>query len=352
MDECSATANASGRPYFAAKHMSDIIDSDITFVVQGPVRVIGPSSTEACLRSVRRLFPGSRIVLSTWHGSDPTNLQYDDVIFSNDPGPIISDVDGLRLANNINRQIVSTATGIRTVTSKFAVKLRSDGLMIGRGFVGFLNAFPWRRADYSLFQDRIVISKEFTRSPRSFVPFAYHPSDLFQFGHTEDLMKYWGICPVTGERLSSFFLSGPPPSWFSMFDGFRYTTEQYLFLDLLNRCGQLPALRDYSEISESITILSQNYLLNNFLPVEPALLGIHHAKFAARAHRSLMEDCIGLREFTSWYAKEISERPDVRPIGNEWPALPLSLRAERILREVLKRIPLFQRLYAKRYLAR
>jgi hypothetical protein len=333
-------------------NMRGLSDKDITFVVQGPVLQMGRSSTQLCLQSIRRLFPDSRVILSTWKNSDLNNLSYDDLVLSDDPGAIVSVSNGLRLINNLNRQIVSTSSGLQRVSTRYSVKVRSDAILTGRGFVEFLGAFPWRPDAYRLFAARIVISKEFTRSAKSFVPLAYHPSDLFQFGLTDDLRLYWSITPVAGDRLKDYFLIETPRSWFSMFDRFRFTTEQYLFLDVLRRSGLPVELRDFSEITPAIIELSQNYLLSNFLPIEPDLLGVEHAKFRNRAHLSLMSDCIGLREFTSWYASAISKTNAPQPMGNAWPNMSVRLRAERLLREALKRFPLFQRIYAKRYLAR
>jgi hypothetical protein len=332
--------------------MTDVSDNEITFVVQGPVVSNGLTSTEMCLNSIRLLFPKCRIILSTWRDSDIAELSYDDLLLNDDPGPIISEHRGLRLANNLNRQILSTSSGLAEVATEYAVKLRSDATVTGRGFVEFFNAFPWRLQDHRIFQHRIVISKEFTRSPKSFVPFAYHPSDLFQFGLTKDLKLFWDIELVVGDRLRDYFLPETSKASFSMFDRFRYTTEQYLFLDLLKRTGRSVQLRDFSDVDESISDLSQLCLLNNFIPVEPELLGLEHAKFGSRAHRSLMEDCVGLREFTSWYASKLSGVADIKPLGEHWPKLPVSLRLERIVREGLKRMPFLPSLYAKRYLSR
>lgn len=331
--------------------MLTVDDTEITFVVQGPLST-GVTSTDRCLRSIREHFPDSRVVLSTWPGSDVHSLSYDELVVSPDPGPIASDFGELRLTNNVNRQVESTAAGLGRVNTPYSVKLRSDALITGRGFLGFSEAFPWRAEEFSVFSQRVVISSEFTRSPGSFIPMAFHPSDLFQFGRTDDLKRFWNVEQLSGRRLEDFQLSTPPTVWFTMFDRFRYTTEQYLFLEFLKREGRTVQLRDYGDIDGEIPQQSQDYLLNNFLPVEPELLGVRHAKFARRAHRSLLEDCIGIREFTSWYVAELTGLGTPNPIGRQWPKMSRLLRAERVAREFLKRIPLLRHMYADRYLAR
>lgn len=53
--------------------MTKIDDEAITFVVQGPVQASASRQqiagiTEQCLNSIRRFFPKSTIILSTWKG--------------------------------------------------------------------------------------------------------------------------------------------------------------------------------------------------------------------------------------------------------------------------------------------
>ncbi|MBD8555632.1 hypothetical protein IFT84_14060 [Rhizobium sp. CFBP 8762] len=332
--------------------MSLSSDKQVTFVVQGPIYPAGRLSTQRCLLSARQHFPDSRIVLSTWPDSDVTGLVYDQLVISQDPGPIVLERDKLRLPNNLNRQIVATQAGLAEVTTEFSVKLRSDAYVTGRGFLQFFDAFPFRSGKYSLFDQRLIIPREFTRSARSFVPLAYHPSDLFQFGLTTDLKRYWNTDPLKGEALAAFQLPDPPVLWYKMFDSFRYTTEQYLFLAFLQREGHSIDLRDYGDVSGAVPELSEAYIFNNFLPVEAELLGVRHPKFARRAHRSLLNDCSGIREFTSWYVAELAGAVSPAPLGSSAPDLTRRLRLERVAREYLKRIPVLKQLYAKRYLAR
>lgn len=332
--------------------MSLYSDKHLTFVVQGPIYPLGNLSTERCLLSIRHHFPKNRIVLSTWPESAVNALVYDQLVISEDPGPIVSERDKLRLANNLNRQIVSTQAGLAEVTTEFSVKLRTDAVITGRGFLNFPGAFPSRSPEYSMFDQRIIISREFTRSARSFVPLAYHPSDLFQFGLTTDLRRYWNTDQLKGEGLAAFQLLERPVLWYQMFDSFRYTTEQYLLLAFLRREGRSIDLRDFSDVSGTVPELSEAYIFNNFLPVEAELLGVHHPKFAGRTHRSLLSDCSGIREFTSWYVAELAGTTSPAPLGSSAPDMTISLRAERVAREYLKRIPVLKQLYANRYLAR
>ena len=52
-----------------------MIDSkDISVIVQGP---INKKETPKCLKSIRKFLPEAEIILSTWQGTDISNLDYD-----------------------------------------------------------------------------------------------------------------------------------------------------------------------------------------------------------------------------------------------------------------------------------
>jgi hypothetical protein len=325
-----------------------LTDDLVTFVIQGPTVPTNKYSVDVTTASVRAFFPGSRVIVSTWAGHP--SISADEVVISHDPGSITD--GGPHTINNINRQIVSTRAGLDRVRTPFAVKLRSDAVITGRGFLSLAAAFPLRSVHGRLFESRIVIPREFTRSPRALVPLGYHPSDLFQFGHTSDLQFYWNAPLVEAERLRSFILDSPPRRWFKMFDRFRYTTEQYLFLSALERKGFAQEFGNYAEISSGIIENSEHLLFNNFLPCEGEVLGVQHFKFMSRAQRSLAEDCLGLREFASWYVEQATERKPHGPLGDTAPDMPLTLRVERLGREVLKRSRILRNLYSVRYLNR
>lgn len=100
---------------------------EITFVVQGPVQIFDgrdqpENATELCISSIRKYFPDSTILLSTWHEQDLSGLDFDELVENEDPGPL----DYGPIRGNINRQIVSTRNGLQNVKTKWAAKIRSD----------------------------------------------------------------------------------------------------------------------------------------------------------------------------------------------------------------------------------
>lgn len=174
---------------------------DITVVVQGPVQTFQdrqqePGITEKCLASVRKHLPGARIILSTWPGQDLTNLDYDDLVISEDPGPNVRYYKlgtGKPRRFNNNRQIVSTREGLRRVNTPYAVKLRSDNFLTDNSFVALQQSFPERCLERKYLRERVVVSNIFTRRYAKGFPVAFHLSDFFYFGRTEDLLTLWDL---------------------------------------------------------------------------------------------------------------------------------------------------------------
>ena len=207
-------------------------DQDITFVVQGPVQATPDREqqqgiTEQCLLSIKQFFPRSKIILATWEGQQHQGLVYDQVLELNDPGQNAIYNDELKVLLNNNRQLHSTYMGLNHVLTKYAVKMRTDNLITGRGFIELYEEYAEldRNPDYSLFNSRVVTSSTFFLSAHAGKTTHFHKSDLFDFGETKHLLKIWDGHLVPEIRFES------QPGYKSRFPA----TEQFLCLGWLSR---------------------------------------------------------------------------------------------------------------------
>ncbi|ENM3849535.1 WavE lipopolysaccharide synthesis family protein [Vibrio cholerae] len=178
--------------------MIKIDDEAITFVVQGPVQASASRQqiagiTEQCLNSIRRFFPKSTIILSTWKGQPLDGLDYDQVLELDDPGANTVFYDGLPIKLNNNRQMYSTHMGLKAVKTPYAVKLRTDNLLTGRQFVELYEQYADlpRAQNYQFLTQRVLTSSTFFISSHYGHPVHFHKSDLFDFGLTQDLLTIW-----------------------------------------------------------------------------------------------------------------------------------------------------------------
>lgn len=249
--------------------------SDIGVVVQGPV-VHGV--TRLCLESVRRQLPSAQVVLSTWRGSDVSGLDFDLLVECDDPG---AHVCHRRLPNlyNLNRQIVSTREGLKAVTRPYAVKLRSDLVLCGCGFLAHWAAYPLRSPDLRLFQERVINCSVYAQNPRRHQPTPLHPGDWFFFGRIEDLLLLWDTPLAPEPETSRWFVDRerPQPDWYPHLLH-RYFPEQYLWLSLLKRQGVEVSLEHPWDLSPQNLELTERSFANNLILLEPQRIGLRSLK--------------------------------------------------------------------------
>jgi hypothetical protein len=239
---------------------------DISIVVQGAVNA---NYTLRCLKSIRACLPDSKIILSTWQGSDLSCLKtlYDEVILSDDPGQIVwwkkKNEGKANIYSNINRQIVSTFAGLRKVESKYALKFRTDLFLDNFGFINHFNRYNNYDDKYKCVQDRVLIWNLYTRNPNIKIKYPYHFSDIVMFGLTYDLQEIWDIplCPKDdyvkwGNSIST-----------------RYMPEQYIWLNYLRKHQDIDAPQYYSH-EKDIYSESENYMLNNVVLLSQSQFGL------------------------------------------------------------------------------
>ncbi|WP_028869037.1 WavE lipopolysaccharide synthesis family protein [Psychromonas arctica] len=223
--------------------------TDISVVVQGPVQSLGSRGqeqgiTNKCLNSVRNYLPGAKIILSTWHNQNLDGLDYDELVLCEDPGQNIRkyNKDGSPKYYNNNRQIVSTLEGLKRVKTKYAIKLRSDNYLTSNNFISLQTQFPARSNKYRFLKERVVTANAFTRKYAKGQKVAFHLSDFFYFGLTDDLLTLWDLPLVKDyKKKSEHDLSPSHPN---------YITD----------CTQLFWLRSLQKFEPSITL---EHLLDN-----------------------------------------------------------------------------------------
>lgn len=116
-----------------------------SFVVQGPIYI---EYTHHTINSIKKHYPGSEIIISTWPNQNLSYIDTSDikVLINNDPGP-----DNW----NLSRQIISSYEGIKVATRDIVVKVSSDLLFTSsalRQYIGY-----WNSAMNSIFNHRIYV---------------------------------------------------------------------------------------------------------------------------------------------------------------------------------------------------
>lgn len=300
-----------------------IANDEITVVVQGPVQSLperpqDEGITQRCLASVRTHLPGARIVLSTWPNQELAGLDYDELVINEDPGPNIIGYhpDGTPRKENTNRQIVSSAGGLRRVTTRFAMKLRADNYLTGTGFKQLQQRYPKRCAEYQILRERIVVvntlARKFYRGRRV----AFVLSDFFGFGLAEDVLNLWDLpllpdFPYDPALEGALQHHGAPDT--------KLDVDQVLAQRFINknRPHRQLDLRNVYDKSGGKVRQSDRFFANNFVVASAEQVGLglslkftagRQAKFSSRA------TCLQTSEWQLLYRRYCD--PDFGPIDD------------------------------------
>lgn len=232
---------------------------DISIVVQGP---INPTLTKKCLLQLRKVFPGAEIILSTWQNSYVSDLEYDKVIFNQDPGEDPGFENNLHV--NLGRQIFSTINGIKQSQRKYILKSRPDLFFKDNKFLDYFNKFDQYENEFKVFKKRIIASSYMTRSSTNSI-WLFHPSDWCFFGLREDLLNLFDI-ELPKEKNNKYLKSHSISNANNFLNNIytQYWGEQYIFVKCLLKNKKSIYFNDYTDITEKSKFLSEHFIINNF----------------------------------------------------------------------------------------
>ncbi|MGI2258560.1 WavE lipopolysaccharide synthesis family protein [Shewanella sp. GXUN23E] len=252
---------------------------EISVVIQGPVqsyqgRPQEEGITHKCIASIRQFLPGATVILSTWEGQDCTGLEPDLLLLNQDPGGTIAayGADGTPGKLNFNRQLVSSAAGLRAVKTPYAVKIRSDNYLTGNGFVAAQQAFPERNSQDVLFAERVVVNTSYFRKYADGKRLVMLPSDFFHFGRTEDLLKIWDIPlfpdleydPAKAGQAQFYGAPMTPP----------HAEQMYCNAWLGELDKRAPRLAYRHHATAQMREYWDRFIASNFVVLEPAQIGL------------------------------------------------------------------------------
>lgn len=277
---------------------SQISSEQISVVIQGPVAhesIDGRAKTKDCLQSIRQHLPQSEIILSTWDGSDVSELAplIDHLILSPDPGGIWNPVK--RRYNNVNRMIRSTSAGIAMASRAYCLKFRTD-LKLESDRVCRIDLSSQPSSIYKLFSAPMTTTTFYVRDA-AVIPMLFHPSDIVQFGLTSDLRDFWDQPLVDPNWLIR--QSGPVISIFGRYAGFtslRLVPEQVVTLQWLAKRRIDVLQSDIFDIKYRSFYMWSQLLLRNFRLIDAAHSGV---SFYPRLQRKkFFTDAANLNEET------------------------------------------------------
>ena len=291
-------------------HRFDIEKKEISFVVCGKIE----ATTKLTLLSIRKFFPCSYILLSTWKNSSYSHLNglYDFIILNDVNSVPNKDIKcsvdpNNHKINSYNLQMFCIHNALKKVKTKYAVRFRTDFYLKNDNFykiyIKLRNKLTLYFEDYKLFSNKVLISNVFTRDPEKCKgSYCFDTSDLFAFGETVDLLKRWN-----GKMLSYDTLA-----YFSRFDVDRlynphasnsqYSVEEYGLISIIKDSNlniKLP--KTYIDNSElSFVLDTYRIFLSNFYILPLSRLGLN-SKFSI--YEKIDKSLLRYKKFLRLYRK-------------------------------------------------
>ena len=162
---------------------------EFAIIMQGPVNKKA-GFTFNTLKLYRKVYPGIKIILSTWNDTDEAVLEE---ISRLNIQIVTSELPEFSGDSNINFQLRSTIAGLQNLDSnkvKYVLKTRTDQRIYSPSdylqfMAGVLEAFP---VNSELLKKRLVIC-----NLNMFRYRKYSVCDMFMFGTYSDMKLYWDI---------------------------------------------------------------------------------------------------------------------------------------------------------------
>jgi hypothetical protein len=224
-------------------------------IVQGAV-IDEDDFTFESLKIYRRNFPEAILILSTWNVSVDLEMQLNEykvnVIRNQRPSnPGIS---------NINLQIKTSRSGVllaKELGSEFVLKTRTDQRIyhpsLDAYLISLIRAFPLKNNRHTDQSERMVAI-----SLNTFKHRLYGISDMFLFGHIDDMCKYWDA--PFDNRIDSLEEAKKAGKTWQSFSNWR-VCEVYLCANFIEGLGRelTFTLQDYHEVlKEHFIIIDQS----------------------------------------------------------------------------------------------
>lgn len=275
-----------------------IQSNEISVVVQGPVVGIlskeerVSATTAEVLRSVRAIMPDAELILSTWRGQELEDLDYDEIVLSDDPGASCD--RSLSSSANILRQIRSSQAGLSRATRRYALKLRSDTSLTSSAFLACWENYRSKGMKPVVFDERILVSAIFTPNPLH-CPSPYWVSDFFAFGRREDVQKLWDIPFGEIQRLFEEDKKRKSSGAEGAISRKAINAEQRLIISMLGKHGMHENVKTITTVNALLLMRSEKFIASHFIPVDPEDYGFNLADrfHSFRTHHTYRCDHLG-----------------------------------------------------------
>lgn len=238
---------------------------NLTFIFQGPCY---EGITEECISNVKKNFPGSRLIFSTWTGQQVPFDLVDRIIFTPDPGGEINSI--WNTCDSTLRQLFSTYSGLLDVSTDYCCKIRSDTFLESNRLAELIHYL------HSNNLNKIVMLNYLSVNPGRF-PLTFHFCDWLVAGRSTELRKIYHHASQATEGINHF--SGVTVDrcqygWYC-----KHRSEQYIVLNWIKNLKKSIILpRFQTDIDKDIIASHNNFIRKHVLLVPGWAIGVKNMK--------------------------------------------------------------------------
>lgn len=230
----------------------------LCIVIQGPIVKENDFTLETC-KIYKKIFNNSEtIILSTWDTEDKKYLKNFEAIGVK---VLLSKAPDFAGRANLNYQILSTMKGLKEgekLGCEYAIKTRTDqrfySTNLSRDLFNLLKIYP-PSPNYNMHSRLVALSFN------SFKYRYYGISDMFLFGNTQDMLKYWNS-PLDTKKYEEYKTIKQKDLWQ------QYCSETYIALHFLKNIGVTPeyTLKHTWKIYKDLFIFIDKEILDMYWP--------------------------------------------------------------------------------------
>jgi hypothetical protein len=248
-----------------------IKSKDISIIFQGPVNHKGKEVSEN-IEKTRLFFSDSEIILSTWEQEQELVIPgVDKIIYNCDPGSGYTE-PATKTSCSAKRQVVSSISGLREATRKYAIKIRTDFYLDGNSFIENWSDNLNKKDSY-LFKLPVAILALGCNDPLKTI-YLNHLSDFFFFGLKEDLLKFWNIQDQINSNHISLQKKIFRPFYGALF-GKLSAEQQYFNCFMINNNLEKFSINYRDQFSFDIMKNYEKVIFNNFILLDIGKSNIH-----------------------------------------------------------------------------
>ena len=230
----------------------------LCIVIQGPIVKENDFTLETC-KIYKKIFNNSEtIILSTWDTEDKKYLKNFEAIGVK---VLLSKAPDFAGRANLNYQILSTMIGLKEgekLGCEYAIKTRTDqrfySTNLSRDLFNLLKIYP-PSPNYNMHSRLVALSFN------SFKYRYYGISDMFLFGNTQDMLKYWNS-PLDTKKYEEYKTIKQKDLWQ------QYCSETYIASHFLKNIGVTPeyTLKHTWKIYKDLFIFIDKEILDMYWP--------------------------------------------------------------------------------------